>query len=247
LIHSLFDNRVTLEPVSHKYYHLDGNQYLSVSALLKMMGEKFEDTPAYAKATEETKAGWKKIGMDSAGHGTRIHEALELYNQTGQILIENKDWEQAIKSIIGEYKDYHRTYDEVCLYNEEYRVAGTTDKICMISNRKDGEVDLADFKTNNRNGIVFFSNYKKRLFAPFDHLQDCNYIKYSFQLSIYAYFFEQLTGRKVRQLYIHFVPADNMMNHRKIPVIYMKTDVKLLLESSKYKILSLLEDNQPAF
>lgn len=248
-MHTLFPNKVTLEPVSHKYYHQNGDQYLSVSALLKMLGEKFEDTPAYARADEETRAKWKQIGKESAGHGTRIHEALELFNKTGQILIENAHLEEPIKSIIGEYKDYHTTHDEVCLYNEKYRVAGTTDKICILSNRKDSEVDLADFKTNNRKGIEFFNAYKKRLYAPFDHLQDCNYVKYSFQLSTYAYFFEKLTGRKVRQLFIHFIPASDMMKHQKIPVMYMKNDVKLLLEHSRHKILSELDSQslKPAF
>lgn len=249
MIHTLFPNKVKLEPISHTYRDMGGNQYLSVSKLLGMLGEKFEDTPAYARASDETKAKWKQIGKESAGHGTRIHEALELFNQTGQILAENAEYEGAIKSIIGEYKEYHQTYDEVCLYDEEYRVAGTTDKICILSNRKDSEVDLADFKTNNRKGIVFYSDYKKRLFHPFDHLQDCNYVKYSFQLSIYAYFFEKLTGRRVRQLYIHFIPSGDMMSHRKIPVMYMKNDVELLLRTYKDRIISELESQTltPAF
>lgn len=249
MIHSLFPQKVVLEPISHTYRDSGGNQYLSVSRLLSFLGEKFEDTPAYARADEETRAKWKQIGKESAGHGTKIHEALELFNQTGQILVENAQMEGAIKSIIGEYKDYYRTHDEICLYNDEYRVAGTTDKICVISNRKDSEVDLADYKTNNRKGIVFHNDYKKRLYAPFDHLQDCNFVKYSFQLSIYAYFFELLTGRKVRKLYIHFIPPDNMMAHYKIPVMYMKNDVKLLLETHKHQIISTLEgvEMKPAF
>lgn len=247
MIHTLFPNKVTLEPISHTYRDTEGNQYLSVSKVLALLSEKFEDTIAYQRASETTRAEWKAKGKAAADHGTNIHNALELYNKTGQILIENASLEPAIKSIIGEYKDYHQSHDEICLYNEEYRVAGTTDKVCVIINRKDSEVDLADFKTNISKGIYYFSDYKKRLYAPFDHLQDCNYVKYSFQLSIYAYFFEQLTGRRVRQLYIHFIPPNDMLQHRKIPVMYMKNDVKLLLETYKYQILSLVEAQQPAF
>jgi hypothetical protein len=248
MIHTLFPNKVQLEPVSHKYYDGEGKQYISVSKVLSLLSEKFEDTIAYARASDETRAEWKKKGKDAADHGTNIHNALELYNKTGQILIENAHLEEAIKSIIGEYKEYHQSHDEVCLYNEEYRIAGTTDKICVLSNRKDSDVDLADFKTNISKGIYYYSDYKKRLFSPFDHLQDCNYVKYSFQLSIYAYFFECLTGRRVRQLYIHFIPPHDMLQHKKIPVMYMKNDVKLLLETYRYQILSLLEGEvMPAF
>ncbi len=242
-IHSLFPNKVKLEPVSHQYFDAEGRQYMSVSRLLNLMSERFEDTIAYSRADEATKAVWRQKGEDARNHGTRIHEALELYNQTGQILLENKDLEVAIKSITAEYRDYNKTHDEICLYNEKYRVAGTTDKICVISNRKDSQVDLADFKTNVSKGIYYFSEYGKRMFAPFEHLQDCNYVKYSFQLSIYAYFFEQLTGRKVRQMFIHFVPPD-MSKHQKIPVLYLKHEVDLLLETYKNRILEILEPTQ---
>jgi len=241
MIHNLFKQEVVLEPELHKYFDSDGKEYLSVSKLISLLSEKFEDTIAYRRATEATKAEWKEKGRVASTHGTNIHNALELYNQTGQILIENAQLEAPIKSIIGEYKDYHQTHDEVCLFNKEYRVAGTTDKICIVSRSKDSEVDLADFKTNISKGIYFFSPYKKRLYSPFDHLQDCNYVKYSFQLSIYAYFFELLTGRRVRHLYIHFIPPHNMLEHRKIPVIYLRNDVKLLLDTYKQQIINILE------
>jgi len=241
MIHTLFPNKVKLEPEQHKYFDSLGNQYISVTTLLKHISEKFEDTIAYKRASEQTRAEWKQKGKDAADHGTRIHNALELYSETGQVLKENEDLLPAIKSILGEYSDYNKTYDEICLYNEEYRIAGTADKICALSNRKDCMVDISDFKTNISKGIQFYSDYNKRLFEPFDHLQDCNYTKYSFQLSIYAYFFEQLTGRKVRQLYIHFIPPDNMLNHRKIPVLYLKNDVKLLLETYKKKVINEIE------
>jgi len=245
-MHTLFPNKVKLEPVSHRYYHDNGDEYISVSALLKMIAEKFEDTHAYARATPETRLEWKEKGRVAADHGTRIHNALELYSDSGQILKDNEDLVEIIKSVSAEYNEYHKNYNEVCLYNEKYRIAGTTDKICAISNRKDCEVDLADFKTNISNGIQYFNKYKKRLYPPFDHLQDCNYVKYSFQLSIYAYFFEELTGRKVRQLYIHFIAPD-FKTHTKIPVMYMKNDVKLLLDTYSGQIINNQEPIQNAF
>ncbi len=246
MIHTLFPNKVKLEPVSHRYHDNSGNEYMSVSKLLKMIAEKFEDTHAYARATNETKAEWKAIGKESADHGTRIHNALELFSDTGQILKEDEDLEEIIKSVSAEYSEYHKSYNEVCLYNDKYKIAGTTDKICAISNRKDCEVDLADFKSNNRNGIQYFNKYKKRLYAPFDHLQDCNYVKYSFQLSIYAYFFEELTGRKVRNLFIHSINSEKK-THQKIPVMYLKNDVKLLLDTYAGKIEEEINPLQNAF
>lgn len=240
-LHTLFPSLVSLEPISHTYSDRDGKQYLSVSEFLRMLSERFEDTQAYKKADSETRDVWKSKGKTAADHGTNIHEALELYNKSGQILKTNEQLAPAIRSITDEYKDYNKTYDEICLYNSEYRIAGTTDKICALSNRKDSEVDLSDFKTNISKGVYYHSDYKKRMFAPIDHLQDCNYVKYSLQLSIYAYFFEQLTGRKVRKLFIHFIPPQDMLKHQKIPVIYMKNDVIMLLKKYKNKILNLVQ------
>jgi len=240
-IHTLFPSRVRLNVEDHTYQNAQGQQYLSVSNFLSMLSEKFEDSPAFARANDETKAQWKEKGRIASDHGTNIHNALELYNQTGQILQENSGIEDVIKSITGEYKEYHQTYDEVCLFNDTYRIAGTTDKICALSNRKDSEVDLADFKTNLKGCITMHSDYKKRLFYPMDHLHDCNYTNYSLQLSLYAYFFEELTGCKVRKMYVHFIPPGDMMSHYKIPVIYLKNDVRLLLEHHKQNIINIVE------
>jgi len=142
--HGLFKSKVKLEPIKHIYTCDEGNEYKSVTTLLKTIAESFEDTFAYKNASEEKRAEWKEKGRVASDHGTRIHNALELYNETGQILKENSDLEQAIKSIIDDYKGYHKCYDEVCLYNKEHRIAGTADKICALSNRKDCDVDISD-------------------------------------------------------------------------------------------------------
>lgn len=240
-IHTLFKSDVVLEPESHTYMDSLGRQYLSVTKFLGLLSERFEDTPAYARANDETRAQWKEKGRIAAQHGTAIHNALELYSQTGQILSENAHMTEAIKSICSEYAEYHQSHDEICLSNSEYRLAGTADKICLLSNRKDSDVDIADFKTNLNKRIQYHSDYKKKMYHPIEHLHDCNFVKYSLQLSIYAYFFEELTGRKVRKLFIHFIPPHDFTKHYKIPVMYMKNDVRLILEAYKHQIMNIVE------
>ena len=157
------------------------------------------------------------------------------------MLEENSHMTEAIKSILSEYKGYYQSHDEICLHNDDFRLAGTADKVCLVGNRADSEFDLADFKTNISKGIEYHSEYKKRMFYPIDHLQDCNFVKYSLQLSIYAYFFELLTGRKLRKMWIHFIPPDDMMKHYKIPVMYMKSDVITLLNYHKASVYQSVE------
>jgi len=101
-------------------------------------------------------------------------------------------------------------------------------------------VGIADFKTNLKGHITFRSEYKKRLYPPLEHLQDCDYTKYCLQLSIYAFFFERLTGRKVRNIFVHFVPPLDMLTHHKVQMPYLKTDVKILLDAYKEKNRNLV-------
>lgn len=238
-MHNLFPNSVRLNHETHQYFDDAGREYLSVSKFIGLLYEKFEDSIAYKRANEETKKEWKNTGVRAANHGTNIHEALELYNNTGQILEANSHLEPIIKDITSHYSAYHKTYDEICLYSKEWRIAGTTDKLCALSNRSNSEVDIADFK--NWKSANFHSDYRKRMYAPIDHLQECNYIKASIQLSVYAYLFEELTGRRVRDLFIHHIPPEDMTKHRIIPVIYLKNDIKDLLKIHKDKILRLVE------
>ena len=259
----MFPANVTLEPISHVYKNKQGDKYLSVSALLSMLSEPFaKDSIAgfVAKSRgvskEQVIAEWDKKRDDAANHGTRIHEAIERWSDFKTVKEGDEELADVIKSINGEYSKYNKSHNEVCLYSDKYRIAGTTDKICVISKTEGCDVDIADFKTNLSKPIQYFSEYKKTLYAPLNHLQDCNFIKYSLQLSLYAYMFEELTGRRVRQLYIHMIPPpiikedgsydfSSLMEHRKIPVYYAKGDVKLLLEHYSSAILEKV--NQQSF
>lgn len=111
-VHNLFSQQVWMGD-NHRYWRKESDvrdvEYMSVSRFLKLLSEPFEDTIAYNRADEETRASWKAKGKAAADYGTNIHNALELYSKTGQILHENTHMETAIKSIISEYKDYHST------------------------------------------------------------------------------------------------------------------------------------------
>ncbi len=237
MAHGLFEEKVALEPIKHVYTHVNGDEYISVSKVLNMLSEPFENTFAYRNATEEKLAEWKAKGDDAREHGTAIHEALETYNQFKTC--ENPEWEEGLKSILEVYKGW-RSYDEVCLYDEQYRIAGTADKISAVGTGKNVSVVISDFKTNKSKGITYNSEYSKNLYPPFEHLSECNFIKYSLQLSLYGYMWENLTGRKIKRMFIHFIPPDDFTKHQVIPVVYLKNDVKLLLETYKPQIDLLL-------
>lgn len=239
--HGLFEEKVALEPIKHVYTDKNGDEYVSVSKVLSLLSEPFENTFAYKNATPEKLAEWKEKGDVARKHGTDVHKAIETYAEFKTCA--KPEWEEGIKSILEVYKGW-RSYDEVCLYDEKYRIAGTADKISAVGTGKNVSVIISDFKTNVAKGIYYHSEYSKCLYPPFEHLQDANYIKYSLQLSLYAYMFEGLTGRKIKRMFIHFIPPDDFTKHEIIPVNYMKHDVKLLLDTYKPQIDLLLAQKQ---
>jgi len=146
----LFNPKVQLEPVQHKYFNNEtGEEYISVSKLLGSLGTKFDSEKVSAMVAkkrgvsqESVLQEWKDIATKSTDHGTRIHNALERYKKFATILPEDEDLREMIIDVCSNYKDYYQVYDELTLYHDETRIAGTSDMICMISKSK-VKIDLS--------------------------------------------------------------------------------------------------------
>ncbi len=146
----MIDDYVKLEPESHVYTDRDGGVYKSVSKFLDMFCKKF-DVAVVSRATaksrgvpvEEVLAEWDKKRDDSVVHGNRIHTALERYEKEGMIWESDFDLADMIRSVAGEYKGYNKVYQEVLLYNKEYMIAGTSDKLLVCTSHPNSVCDFA--------------------------------------------------------------------------------------------------------
>ena len=122
-------------------------------------------------------------------------------------------------------------------------------------------IDLEDFKTSKTIDLESFYDTRNQKYAtlnaPLNHIMDCNFMKYSLQLSMYAFFLEKY----------NFTPRNLTINHLVIkkwedeppitepkyninfenskyyvadevlyPVKYMKKEVKALLQYHKSKL-----------
>lgn len=231
------DSFVKLEPISHTYKDGDGQEYLSVSKFLGLFSKKF-DREGISKMSA-TKKGvsqesilkeWDKKRDDSIDHGNRIHLALERFETSAVILPEDEDLRPMILSVANDYKHYYRVHQEVCLYDTEFKIAGTSDKVLQCTSHPKSVFDIADYKTNLSKGIQFKNDYGQYMLGPLSHLQDCNYNKYALQLSVYAYLLQKKTGCKIGQLSIHYIPAHNYLQHIKYPVPFMLREVEDMLK-----------------
>lgn len=219
------------DPVSHVYKNQYTNEvYISVSQLLSNYKKPFNSKVVAERVaakegttTEAVLEKWKKINVDSQVYGTAVHKAIEDYNISGVI-------DETYANIVNSYieLDVVTRNDELLsehkLYSHTNKLAGTAD---IIRLEKRGGFSIFDIKTNKKFNL--FSQYNDQLLYPLAHLPACEFTTYSLQLSLYAYMYQEITGRHVQQLGIFHYERDNS-KFIYYPVIYMKHDVIQLLK-----------------
>ena len=250
----MINGDVYLEPIQHKYFHKKtGEEYISLSKLFSLIKEPFDSEKiSYFSAKKQLKlraeaigskafiteeqiqkeaarlrASWSNYNKQACDMGTKVHEALELFSKTAQILPENESKTEMIKSIIGMFSPYAVAMDEVALHCNWTRIAGTADKACFVTNKQNSVVDVFDYKTNAK-GILYHNKYNKYYYEPLEFLQDCSYNEYCIKMSAYMYMLETTFGMKPGKLGIIHIPHENPNNHQYIPVPYMRNEVVAL-------------------
>lgn len=244
---SEFNNLVRLEEDTHKYYRNSDNQELqSVSRVLALLKEPFDAKTVSARMTNspeealKLQSEWNDMAQQAIDWGKMCHSECENFFKYGSV--KNSSFSKLNTELTKIAKYYKKSFAEYILHDNQRLIAGTADHIGLRN--KVGKyiiVDVNDFKTNIRKGIMNFSGksdengefvkyYNKFLLHPLEHLQDCNYIIYCLQLSIYAYMIEHLYDNvKIGALNIFFV--DRNLNIKPIPVPYMRYEAMLVLNN----------------
>ena len=91
-------------------------------------------------------------------------------------------------------KTLNEILKEVIVYSKELGIAGTID--LLVYNSEQNMYHLVDWKTNKRIDKNSFRN-KKGILSSSQHLDDCNFVNYSLQLSFYRYILERYYGLEV--------------------------------------------------
>ena len=253
MIHNLFPNEVYLEPIEHKYFDSEGNQYISFSALYGKLVKKFDAVGISKlvskhgdKSAIEVRQGWEQTAIN----GTRADKALETYAQTATISESDQDLKQLVPDVLSKYKIYNKTFEQGTPYSKEYRVAGSWDKLSLVSNRKDSKFVLSDFKCFEKGyDSLFTVSGQPFLNAPFEHLSNTKFTKISLQLSFYAHLFEELTGRKCERLFIDLITPVfdkdfKLVSYKNevVNTVYLKNDIKIFLETFRGDIMEELNN-----
>ncbi len=238
-------DEVYIDESTHTYWHrITKRQYVSVSKFLDHFDPyvDWDKIAGYCAGKGDykgmTKAqvlkAWKDNGDIAKNHGNSLHKPLEHYGKYFKIESENEHLRPMIESIFAENTGYIKKYYEVILYvdfkdqsGKFAGIAGTVDEILIVN--KSLLADFEDYKSNINKGIEMFNEKGKTKLFPINHLQDCNYVRYGAQLSLYAYMYQCLTNGGIRSLNIRFIPPENYLMHRKIPCSYILSDIKNMI------------------
>jgi len=202
-MNELFKNDITLDQENHKYI-LDSSpefKFSSVTEFIHFFFEKFDQekvatklintNPKYSgKTLNEVLKEWGK----GAERGTIVHNELEMFVKENiapkhQMSITGARW------LKEKQKNEHNTFfSEVIVYSKELGIAGTID--LLVYNSEQNMYHLVDWKTNKRIDKNSFRN-KKGILSSSQHLDDCNFVHYSLQLSFYRYILERYYGLEV--------------------------------------------------
>lgn len=161
------------------------------------------------------------------------------------------------KHVIDSFLDLEPDLGKFCIserimYAKEYLLAGMTDTLIHIT---DNLIDINDHKTNKI--FSFESEHGSYLKAPFDKYEECDYILYSLQLSLYALMYQKEHNYKidVRDMWISYYDR-NKNSFERIDIKYMKDEARTLLEmhrnytnliETKWKKWSGLKDINPLY
>lgn len=236
----LFEPKVRYCEIRKKYFHIEnGKEFMRISHVLDSLGPKFDRegisgniAAGTGKSKSEITDEWDAV----TDEGTRKHNAIQCYSNTATVQEKDMDLLPLVKDIHSCYTGYYQSHSELTLHDEEVMWAGTTDRTNIISNRQNSMFDMEDYKCPGKNEIKDFSKQNEFLFGALSYLQNCSFVRYSLQLSIYGFMFERLTGKRLRRLGIRLIHTDNK-THQYIPVMYMKPEVEHIFKMRKQQLL----------
>lgn len=203
------DDAVGFIEESHKYIYFEDPElvFTSVTTVLKEYEDEFDAVAIskrcskdkkkpeyYGRDPKEIVAEWEAKGKVASEMGTRLHNLGEDYLngvKTPEDIPDSpktKFVKPAVDKMLS--NGYELALTELLVYDTDIKVCGQSD--ILLKKKYDGEwyYQIYDWKFLKEpiKKKSFYNRFKrtyKMMKGPFKHLQDCNWIHYSIQLSIY--------------------------------------------------------------
>lgn len=181
-----------------------------------LRGKRHKTDPTYeyyGKTGDEIKMMWKQ----ASDSGTKMHLNIEYC--LNKLPVSNDSIEyKMFCDYANDYKVHDYIYrTEWMIYSPEHQIAGSIDAILK---NPDGTYTIVDWKRSKEIRYKSFNNEK--LLEPFNHLMNCNYYHYSFQLNLYRAILQRVYGLVVSGIYLVVCHPNNPDGK------YMKIDLPIL-------------------
>tara|TARA_Y100000034_G_C6859355_1_gene390901 strand:- start:64 stop:777 length:714 start_codon:yes stop_codon:yes gene_type:complete len=231
-MNKLYDSNISLEEKEHIYRLKDDPKFVFTSSTT-FLGQFFEpfnqekiatnliaNVPKYRNMSkDELLDTWKT----SAGVGTIVHKELEDKIILDKDVIHPKAL-QGVQWMDDVLPPWLEVFAEVIIYSKELALAGMID--VLLHDPHTDEYVIVDWKTNKKISKESYKG-KKGIHPITKSVDDCNFIKYSLQLSLYKYLLETYYGLHVKNLFIvHLQPT----KYTQIKCPYMDDLLKQMLE-----------------
>ena len=185
-----------------------------ISSVLERTKATDPDSDYFGMDRYQIRNKWAEASREAREKGTQLHKAIECFYQHGHYPTEESvEWDQFLRFASG-HPDWLLIATEHKVHNNY--AAGTID---AVFDTPEGIV-LVDWK---RSKSVDYSGYGQGR-DVMKHVADCNYSKYSLQLSLYR----QLINCEVAAAYIIQLHP-SIENYRKIRAQNFEVEAVLLL------------------
>lgn len=240
------DSNIRFVDETHTYY-VNGSSdgYISTTTLVHSLFEKFDAdnvikkmrssrrwkfSPYFRMTDDEIKKQWDNNRDFAANAGTEMHENLERFYNNEEHETDTKEFE-----LFQMYLDDHSTLEpyrsEWVIYDEICKVSGSVDMV-YSDPLNPGSFIIADWKRSKE--IKTENRWATGVNKVTEHLEDCNFIHYSLQLSIYKYILEKNYGVKITECFI-VVLHPKQDNYIKMNIMNLDDEVLRIMEQRSGK------------
>lgn len=191
---------------SYKSIEVDDIKWISVTSLVSNFKKPFDAKAVAAKVTNSKRSKWYGIAPEkileiwdneanrATTLGTYYHNQRE-YDLCSLASLEREGITIPIIPPVAEIEGLKQApvqrldpgvYPEHMVFLKSAGICGQADRVEVVQD----VIDIYDYKTNKEIKTQSFTNWEgvsEKMLHPIDHLDDCNFIHYAIQLSIYLY------------------------------------------------------------
>lgn len=248
--------QVTFKEEGHKYESIPAQSWTSVTRVIEKFCPEFNDREQAAKSSQNQTSKWYGIDIEeilqiwegernrSTDVGHRYHNKMEFKainlgskKHRGKVIkIIPTPFINGVKTALDQ-KLTDGVYPEHIIYNEKIGVCGQSDLVFVA----DGFVDISDYKTVKEMKLQSWKptfGPSKKMLAPVDNLEDCNFFHYALQLSIYLklILMKNPDLKPGKLILIHVMFELDGVDQYGFPIIKVENGNEVVKEIKKYEV-----------